>query len=47
MRSKIGTLQYMAPEVIEFGEYTEKSEVWSLGIILYEMITGRFPLKNA
>ena len=32
-----GTLIYMAPEVINRKPYSQESDVWSLGCILYEM----------
>lgn len=41
----VGTLSYMAPEVLE-GNYTEKCDIWSIGIIMYILITGQFPYKG-
>jgi serine/threonine protein kinase len=35
MTSKIGTYQWMAPEVVSTQEYTEKADVYSFGIILW------------
>ncbi|KAG0472787.1 hypothetical protein HPP92_014644 [Vanilla planifolia] len=37
----MGTHGYAAPEYIETGHLTVKSDVWSFGVVLYEMITGR------
>jgi serine/threonine protein kinase len=38
-----GTPDYLAPEVIEGQEYSYAADFWSLGTMLYEMITGRTP----
>jgi len=38
-----GTPLYIAPEIIQKKSYTSKVDVWSLGIILYELATGRPP----
>lgn len=39
----VGTNAYMAPERVLGGEYSIRSEVWSLGISVLEMALGRFP----
>lgn len=38
-----GTAMTMAPEVIKNKSYNEKSDIWSLGIILFELLTGAIP----
>ncbi|KAE8711975.1 putative receptor-like protein kinase [Hibiscus syriacus] len=40
----VGTIGYAAPEYIQTGRLTAKSDVWSYGVFLYELITGRRPL---
>lgn len=37
----VGTFQYLAPEVLEGREADERSDIFALGIVMYEMITGR------
>ncbi|XP_052310978.1 serine/threonine-protein kinase PCRK1 isoform X3 [Populus trichocarpa] len=42
----VGTIGYAAPEYIRTGRLTSKSDVWSFGVFLYELITGRRPLDR-
>ncbi len=42
-----GSPLYMAPEIIERQEYTVKSDLWSVGMILYEMVYGNTPYFDA
>lgn len=39
----IGTPYYLSPELCEEKPYNEKSDVWALGIVLYECCTGKHP----
>ena len=43
-RTAIGTPYYMSPEICEHKPYNNKTDVWSLGCILYEMINLRHPV---
>jgi eukaryotic-like serine/threonine-protein kinase len=43
---KIGTLLYMSPEQIKAYEPTPQSDVYALGIIFYEMLTGKNPFDS-
>ncbi|GJM94504.1 hypothetical protein PR202_ga11152 [Eleusine coracana subsp. coracana] len=41
-----GALGYEAPEYLQAGQLTAKSNVWSYGVLLYQLITGRQPIDR-
>jgi len=42
----MGTLVYMAPEQFERGEVSVASDIYSLGLVMYEMVTGQRPFAD-
>ena len=42
----VGTPYYMSPEVCQSEPYTAKSDVWSLGVILYELCALKSPFMS-
>ncbi len=42
----VGTPTYMAPEQLELEEALPASDIYTLGLVIYEMITGKFPFEG-
>ena len=45
-KTMVGTPYYLSPEIIEGRPYSFKSDIWSIGVMLYEMCTLRPPFEG-
>ena len=43
----LGSLNYMSPEQVMGGKATTRSDIYSVGVTLYELVTGRLPITGA
>ncbi|KAF8013418.1 hypothetical protein BT93_I1311 [Corymbia citriodora subsp. variegata] len=46
MTAETGTYRWMAPEVIEHKPYDHKADVFSFGVVLWELLTGKLPYDH-
>ncbi|GMP64376.1 hypothetical protein CsSME_00025685 [Camellia sinensis var. sinensis] len=45
MTAETGTYRWMAPEVIEHKPYDHKADIFSFGVVLWELLTGKLPYE--
>ena len=44
-KTMVGTPYYLSPEILESKPYDSKSDIWALGVLLYEMMTFKMPFN--
>ena len=45
LHSTVGTLPYMSPQILGFSGYSYKCDIWSFGVICYELVFDDLPWK--
>ena len=43
LKTIAGTPYYMAPEILNGDQYDERADLWSIGIMLFQLVCGRVP----
>jgi NIMA (never in mitosis gene a)-related kinase len=46
MKTFVGTILYSSPEIVQSQTYTNKADIWSLGCIIYELMTLKQPFSG-
>ena len=47
MNDLLGTVRYTAPELLTKEGYNESCDLWNIGVVLYMLLTGKFPFNGA
>ena len=46
VRGRLGTTEYMSPEVIRDKHITKKNDIWAIGVVLYQLVYDNYPFTN-
>ena len=46
VKGRLGTTEYMSPEVVRDKHISKKNDIWSIGIVLYQIVYDIFPFTN-
>ena len=46
VQTACGTPLYVAPELVEGARYDEKIDIWAIGVLAYQMASGRHPFQG-
>ena len=47
LKEVLGTLEYIAPEILRLQSYGKGADVWALGVILYNLLSGLYPFYHS